>query len=58
MNLKEQGIIEHSIFSVYLSDIKDSEAKKSVILIGGYDIEKYGSGGTIQYISVYSQTGY
>ena len=56
-NLKKQKIIEKAIFSVFLTDNKDSD-KKSSILIGGYDLEKYGKGGTIQYVETYAQTGF
>lgn len=58
MNLKDQGVIEKAIFSVYLTDNKDTSGKKSVILIGGYDLEKYGKSGSIKYIETYAQTGY
>ena len=43
--LKKQGVIKNAIFSFYLSDDdygdNPSEDHTSVMLIGGYDTEKY-----------------
>ena len=58
INLRDQGVIEKAIFSVYLSDTRSSDLKKSAIIFGGYDLEKYGQGGSIKYVETYAQTGY
>ena len=61
-NLKEQGIIEQAIFSVYLSDTEflygSKTTPESNIMFGGYDVEKYANGTDVTYIPVSGIPGY
>ena len=43
-NLKNQGAIRRSIFSLYLSNINYNNHIKSSFIIGGHDSEAYGTG--------------
>lgn len=56
-NLKEQGVIKQAIFSIFLTDKKNSQ-EESKLIIGGYNVKKYGKGGSISYVNVYYWTGY
>ena len=59
--LKSQGLIEEAVFGVYLNDngySEDSTDLQSNIILGGFDVEKYTSNGTLTFLKVYSQLGY
>lgn len=60
-NLKDTGVIEKSMFSVFLSDNgfgNSNSNPDSMVIIGGYDLNKYAKSESIIYVPVYSVTGY
>mmetsp|Transcript_3458 Transcript_3458/g.7176 ORF Transcript_3458/g.7176 Transcript_3458/m.7176 type:complete len:217 (-) Transcript_3458:898-1548(-) len=63
--LKEQGLIEKSVFAIYLNDDNYGRSifnnPASAITIGEYDLETYASDASedsVHYLKVYKETGY
>jgi hypothetical protein len=62
--LKREGEIEEAVFSVYLADNQFTDNEEtdppSSIMIGGYDLDKYGDGHNLTYVDVVAieQLGY
>mmetsp|Transcript_5169 Transcript_5169/g.5133 ORF Transcript_5169/g.5133 Transcript_5169/m.5133 type:complete len:297 (-) Transcript_5169:40-930(-) len=60
-NMKESDIIENAIFSVFLSDNgygKSNTNLQSMVIIGGYDLDKYAKEKEITYLPVIAYPGY
>lgn len=60
-SLKLQNVIKNSAFSIYLSDNKFSENQpdlSSVLMIDGYDLDKYANGNKFIYVDLINNKGY
>lgn len=54
---KAQGVIESSVFAIYLNDIRGPGTLSSSISFGTWDTHKYSYGQGFSYVRVYSQSG-
>lgn len=54
--LKARGAIQSAVFSIYLT--RETAELESVVTFGGFDLAKYSSGGTVQYIPLQGKPGY